>query len=386
MPLSFRSASCFASIAVLLAGCGASSTDSAEESADFAVAATLQPQSFVQGKLGGKNQLVYAFTGSAGDYVSPDIFPAQAGSSLVPTLTLLGPRGASGHRAAIAQGTPRSSDASPSTASSCPRRGSYLVVAGSAAGSAGDFSTLRLWSSASHAPRPEAAQLDLSSHADPAMLASIHAHAGGGAQAATSWTDAQVDALISATLAEPDALVAFSDARELMVALADAAGNGLATADLCARQRGGRAAGRLAARLRLAVQLCPGLRALLVRRDAVRRLHARDRRSPRRQFDQRDEPHLGPRRLADCVVARRQRRPRQPRPGDAHRRRRLRLRRQLDLRPARQRRNRGLQLVLHRFVERERQPGWANDPPAPPSPKMTESSERWTQFLWRLNS
>jgi hypothetical protein len=196
----------------LLAACSAAPDISQSSASDLTVAGTIGPQSFTHGTLtAGTPQLAYAFRGSAGVMIAPDVWPTGK-SMLQPWLLLLGPRGPGGHRTLLARGSPRDGDPRHIAIDNfcLPETGSYLVLGG---GDGGQF-TLRLWMQSSLLPRQEGSQVDLSTMPSEAMLAAMHAHESGAA-----WTDGEVDALAAGIEQEPDLRVAMSDAPLLLWAL-----------------------------------------------------------------------------------------------------------------------------------------------------------------------
>jgi len=217
-------------VSFLVAACGAAQAPQALPAADdLTVAATIGPQSFTHGTLTSKtNQLAYAFTGTAGDTIAPDVWPTAA-SALQPTLVLLGPKGANGHRSAIATGSPRGNDDRHLAIDGfvLPKTGSYLAVVGTAAGSKGGQFTVRLWMQSSHLPRQEGSQVDLTLQTSPAAQATIQSHV----DQAHPWSDAEVDGIISGIQSQSDLRVAVSDTHSLLWALASTGG----TADQEAR-------------------------------------------------------------------------------------------------------------------------------------------------------
>jgi hypothetical protein len=224
-------------IATLLAAaaCGGLPEAAAPDAADaLSVVATLQPQSFVHGTLtAAAPQIAFAFNGTAGDVIAPDVWPTAAGT-LAPTLTLLGPRGRSGHRAAIAAGSPRDGDTDHVALDGfrLPSTGNYLVVVGSSIGAG--MVTVRLWLQSSHAPRQESAQVDLRSRPSAAALGMVAQHG-----AASAWSDADVDGIVASLPRQPDPLVALSDAQLLLSSLSAARSDGGATDAQLQRARDG---------------------------------------------------------------------------------------------------------------------------------------------------
>ena len=220
------------------AACGGLPAPSASDAVDapdaLTVVATLQPQSFVHGTLtAAAPRIAFAFNGAAGDVIAPDVWPASS-TTLVPTLTLLGPRGRSGHRAAIATGSPRDGDADHLAIDGfkLPTTGNYLVVVGSSAGTG--MVTVRLWMQSSHAPRQETAQVDLRSRPSAAAQGVVARHGANSA-----WSDADVDNIIASLPQQSDPMVAFSDAQLLLSALAAARSQGSATDAQLQRARDG---------------------------------------------------------------------------------------------------------------------------------------------------
>jgi hypothetical protein len=218
--------------ALALFGCGGGAqVDGSGEADATATRAQLAPQSSVEDAVTDRvPSIAFPFSGAKGDIVSPDVWPTGA-SKLQPKLTLLGPASSSGKRAVLASGQPRGSDAAHLAIDGfkLPRAGSYLViVAQTAKGQGGDF-TLRFWTSGSHAPRPESAQLDLSLQTTAAMQARLAVHASGGSRSGQPWTDAEVNAALDTVNNDLDVLSTLSDARDLLGALSDARSDQLAT-------------------------------------------------------------------------------------------------------------------------------------------------------------
>lgn len=184
----------------------------------------LLPQSLVHDRVDDRHrQISWSFEGKAGDVVAPDVWPAPstaARNDLRPVLTLLGPA-RSGKRPVLATGTPRNEDDRHVGIGGfkLPKTGSYVVmVAQAAAGQGGDLS-LRFWTSASHAPRPEAAQLNLVLRPTDEMARLIADRRPGGFHEGQAWTDDQVDAAISIFVGNADLLSALSDAEQLSMQL-----------------------------------------------------------------------------------------------------------------------------------------------------------------------
>ncbi len=236
--------SCSLAVAVtlglsLLDGCGgtvatASSQDDVTADASLVIRGKLAPQSFVHDSVSDRVPKVsFSFSGKAGDLVAPDVWPTDTGTSnsLQPVLALLGPA-VGGKRSVIASGTPRGSDPRHLAIDGfkLPKTGSYVVQVGQAGSGKGGSFTLRLWTSASHAPRPETAQLDLSLKMSAQMKQLLDGHSAGAGQAAARWSDAEVDAGISYLFGASDALVGFSDAEQLLVTLTLANRDTLASA------------------------------------------------------------------------------------------------------------------------------------------------------------
>ncbi len=217
--------------ALALFGCGGGGQVDGSGEADVAATrASLAPQSTVEDTVTDRvPTIAFPFTGHAGDIVSPDVWPT-GNSKLQPTITLLGPP-VFGKRAVIATGAPRGSDASHLAIDgfTIPRTGGYQVVVGQAGKSKGGAFTLRFWTSSSHAPRPESAQLDLSLQTSAAMQARLAVHAAGGSRAGQPWTDAEVNAALDQLGNDSSAMAALSDARDLLGALSDARSQELAT-------------------------------------------------------------------------------------------------------------------------------------------------------------
>ncbi len=200
------------------AACGGAPVQPADSADDLTVAATIGPQSFTHGTLTAAHpELAFAFSGQAGDVISPDLWPTGK-SALTPTLALLGPRSSSGHRTLLATGTPRGADAGHLAIDGfhLPKTGSYLVVVGVvAAGKTGRF-TLRLWMQSSHLPRQEGSQVDLTQAPSPAAVAALQQHEASP----HPWTDGEVDSVVAEMQQQLDLRVALSDADYLLSALA----------------------------------------------------------------------------------------------------------------------------------------------------------------------
>jgi hypothetical protein len=221
VPFQIRSSFLFA--AALIA-CGSAPLDVSQQAevaeASLTTRGTLQPQGFIHDTVDDhRKEAAWAFTGKAGDIVAPDVWPTGSvaqRNDLHPVLTLLGPA-KSGKRPVLARGSPRSADERHLSIDgfTLPKAGSYLVVVGQAAAGLGGEFTLRFWTSASHAPRPEKAQLDLALAPSDAMARVIAERRAGGPRAGQPWTDEQVEAAISIFIEEPQLLTAFSDAEQL---------------------------------------------------------------------------------------------------------------------------------------------------------------------------
>jgi hypothetical protein len=150
--------------------------------------------------------------------IALDLWPT-ASSELTPTFVLLGPKGSSGHRSAVANGSSRGQEPRHLAIDgfTVPRTGNYLAVVGvdAAGGKAGKFS-LRLWMKSSHLPRQESSQIDLSPTPSAVAAAAVQAHT----QSPHPWSDAEIDAVIADMLQQKDARVAISSAQALLTALA----------------------------------------------------------------------------------------------------------------------------------------------------------------------
>ncbi|HUJ27073.1 MAG TPA: hypothetical protein VLW85_13700 [Myxococcales bacterium] len=207
-------------VSFLVAACSAGSAPTDAE-ADLTVVATLGPQSIAHATISSP-ELSFAFNGNAGDIVAPDVWPTGR-SALTPTLVLLGPKGKSGHRSQIATGAARGGDGRHLAIDgfTLPQSGSYLIVVGKAAGSKGGQVTVRLWTSASHAPRQESSQVDLTLRVSAAAQAVVSDHL----QRPRAWGDGEVDSIISGIQQQPDPIVAISDAQALLWSLAQAEGS-----------------------------------------------------------------------------------------------------------------------------------------------------------------
>ena len=211
----------FVTVAFLVAACSASPAPEVTAD-DLTVVATLGPQSFSHGTLKASGpELSFAFSGKAGDIVAPDAWPT--GSSQVQlTMALLGPKAKSGHRAQLATGAPRSDPRHIAIDGfQLPQTGSYLVVVGKAAGSKGGSFTVRLWSNASHYPRQETSQVDLTLRMSTSAQATVQGHVSKP----HPWTDGEVDGIISGVQAQGDLRVAISDAQALLWSLQDTNGS-----------------------------------------------------------------------------------------------------------------------------------------------------------------
>ena len=208
----------FAVLSLLAAACGGSAVEPADSAADdLTVAATIGPQSFTHGTLTAAHpQLAYAFNGTAGDAIAPDVWPTGK-SALTPTLALLGPRTSSGHRTLLATGAPRGADARHPAIDGfhLPKTGNYLVVVGVVAGGRTGRFSLRLWMASSHLPRQEGSQVDLSLTPSAAATAALQGHEASP----HPWTDGEVDAVVAEMQQQVDLRVAFSDAEYLLSAL-----------------------------------------------------------------------------------------------------------------------------------------------------------------------
>ena len=223
-----------AAVAALSAGCSSTAVTSVDPSGDdLTVAGNIDAQSFLHGTVAAsKAQVAYAFNGSAGDTIAPDVWPTgdAKANGLRPTLVLLGPKGLLGHRSALASGARRDGgDHVAIDGFKLPRAGSYLILVGGAAAGSGGAFTLRLWTLSSHAPRPEAAQLDLSLAPSVSTRNLVAAHGQSGALANTPWTDGEVDGALAGIQTEADPIAAFSDTEQLLAALSSAARERLAS-------------------------------------------------------------------------------------------------------------------------------------------------------------
>src|SRR5258708_512128 len=203
----------------LVAACGGAPSLFDSSSDALTVVAAIGPQSFTHGNLTpAAAQLAYGFNGTAGDTVAPDVWPTGK-SGLTPALTLLGPKDKTGHRRAIATGTPRGRDPRHLAIDGfhLPRAGNYLVVVGRSGVTSGQF-TLRLWMQSSHLPRQESSQVDLSPTPSPAMVSAEQSHR----QSPRPWTDAEVDGLVAGMQQQTGLRTAFSDAQCLLSMLVSA--------------------------------------------------------------------------------------------------------------------------------------------------------------------
>ena len=238
------STSCLALCALACGGPASDTVATGDLVADAAlvVHGSIAPLTFVHDRVDDSTpQVAWSFSGKAGDVIAPDLWPTSTAkpNHLRPTLSLLGPK-ASGKRTVLATGAPRGADENHLAIDgfTLPRTGSYLILAGQAARGAGGALTLRLWSSASHAPRREAAQLDLTPRVSTRTRGAIAGHEGGKPVA---WTDAEVDELVADLLQNADGIEALSDAKVLADALQIAQAGGLATAGHLARLKQGAA-------------------------------------------------------------------------------------------------------------------------------------------------
>jgi hypothetical protein len=223
----------------LVAACSSTPSLVEASSDDLTLVATIGPQSFTHGNLtAAAAQLAYAFNGTAGDTIAPDVWPTGK-STLTPTLTLLGPKDKSGRRSAIATGNPRGRDPRHLAIDGfrLPRAGNYLAVVGRSGVTSGQF-TLRLWMQSSHLPRQESSQVDLSPTPSPAMVSAQQSHQ----QSPRPWTDPEVDGLVAGMRQQTDLRTAFADAQCLLSALVSAKARSQATDAQIARVRAGAAA------------------------------------------------------------------------------------------------------------------------------------------------
>lgn len=195
---------------------------------------TLAPQSFIHDTVSDdRPEVAWEIRGAAGDIIAPDVWPTPSTARpnrLAPTIALLGPP-KNGKRAVIARGEPRNEDDRHQAIDGfrLPKSGSYLVVVAQKARGQGGELTLRFWTSASHAPRPEKAQLDLALRTSQPMQDTLASRRAGGTRAGQPWTDDQVDAAVGLFFGEPSLLIAFSDAEQLLLAIELAISDHLAT-------------------------------------------------------------------------------------------------------------------------------------------------------------
>jgi hypothetical protein len=199
---------------LLLAACAADPALDAESD----LAAVIGPQSLSHGTLSAAHpETSFSFHGIAGDVVAPDVWPTGS-SALTPTLTLEGPRSASGRRATLASGSPRGEDARHVAIDGflLPQTGTYLLTVGTAPGERHGKFTLRMWMQSSHLPRQEGSQVDLSLTPSMAVVAVLQDHA----RSPHPWTDAEIDGLVTDLRQQRNARIAFSSAQNLLSALA----------------------------------------------------------------------------------------------------------------------------------------------------------------------
>jgi hypothetical protein len=182
----------------------------------------------------------FLLVGKAGDEILPDVWPTTgaAANNLVPTLKVFGPMDASGTRPLLATGSPTSDGPTHiSLQLELPQSGNYLIVVGATPLHSGRFS-LRLWDSASHAPRAEAMQVPLLLVPGDAVEAALAQHDVGGPSAGTVWNSDELAALGTAIAAETDPLAALSDCALVYSTLVNARNSNLATDALVSMAQG----------------------------------------------------------------------------------------------------------------------------------------------------
>jgi len=225
------------SIATLwLTACGGAPPLSADEEALASLASRgmLPPQSFVHDTVSDdRPQSAWEVQATAGEIFAADVWPAPStarANRLQPVITLLGPP-KGGKRPVLATGAPRNEDDRHQAIDgfTAPKAGSYLLVVAQASSGKGGEYTLRLWTSTSHAPRAEKAQLDLALRSSPAMQAILTAHSQSGAGQSAAWSDEQIRAATALFQSQPTRLIALSDAEQLLLALEFGVHEGLAT-------------------------------------------------------------------------------------------------------------------------------------------------------------
>lgn len=195
----------------MLAACAASAPlDELEQDATI----SLSPQSFVQGTDAGR----YSFRGRAGELIWLDAW----GPGPLKLILLDGSKAAAG--------TARNGDARHPALSAfrLPRTGTYVAVVSQAQG---PF-TLRYYTMASHLPRQEGSQLDLTARPGPAAVAAREDHEGSPHR----WTDAEVDGVLAELQAQP-LWMGLADAQVLLSLLRSPQAGGPATTAQLAKAR-----------------------------------------------------------------------------------------------------------------------------------------------------
>jgi hypothetical protein len=206
----------FPFVLFLVAACGGASIDGVVDDG-LTVSASIGPQSLTHGTLTwSRPSLAYSFNGKAGDTIAPDVWPSGK-SAVTPTLALLGPKGAGGHRPLLATGAPRSTDPRHPAIDGLrlPSSGNYLLVVGTVSGGKPGRFSLRLWMASSRLPRQETSQVDLDLTPSAAAVSMLQSHA----DSPHAWTDAEIDALVADLRQQVNLRVAISSAQYLLSGL-----------------------------------------------------------------------------------------------------------------------------------------------------------------------
>jgi len=221
----------------LLAACSAP-TD-LDNSGNDALTHTVAAQSIQHGTARVNAPTSFILFGKAGDQILPDVWPTGgAPNELVPTLKVFGPTDASGARPLLATGTPTSQGPTHlSLQLELPQSGNYLITVGATPLHGGRFS-LRLWDSASRAPRVEAMQVPLLLVPGSAVMAALAQHDAGGPNAALAWTSDELASIGAAIAAENDPVVALSDCTLVYSTMVNARQSKLATDALVSLAQG----------------------------------------------------------------------------------------------------------------------------------------------------
>ncbi len=206
--LSIASTLLLASGALLSACSAPSDLDNSSDS----LTRTTFAQSIQHGAARPNSVTSFILVGKAGDEILPDVWPtAGAPNELVPTLKVFGPMDTSGTRPLLAVGSPTGEGPTHlSLQLELPQSGSYLIAVGATPSHGGRF-TLRLWDSASHAPRAEAMQVPLLLVPGAAVQAALARHDAGGPSEGAAWSSDELASIGASIHAETDAVAALSD-------------------------------------------------------------------------------------------------------------------------------------------------------------------------------